>query len=149
YTVFHAMARRGELALPPEETQAGLREATQATLTAAGLPACEISNHARPGAESRHNLTNRRHGHYIGHSPGAHGRLTLPAGKLATRQHRAPEAWLGLVERQGHATRTHDPIATAARLQELLLMGLRLAEGVPRAAFRREARGEPEELLPS
>ncbi len=132
-TVFHARARRGELALPPEETQAALFEATQATLDEAGLPAYEISNHARPGAESRHNLTYWRYGDYIGIGPGAHGRLTLGGGKLALSQHRAPEIWLERVERDGHATRTRQPLDAAERLRECLLMGLRLAEGVPLA----------------
>ncbi len=141
-TVFHARARRGELALPPEGRQAELFEATQETLAAAGLPAYEISNHARPGAESRHNLTYWRYGDYLGVGPGAHGRLTLGAEKLALSQHRAPEIWLQRVAGAGHATRTRTPLAPAERLQELLLMGLRLSEGVPLAAVLAES-GRP------
>jgi len=147
-TVFHARARRGELALPPEETQAALFEATQATLAAAGLPAYEISNHARPGAESRHNLTYWRYGDYLGIGPGAHGRITLAGERFATRQHRAPEAWLAAVERAGQATRTRQRLASAERLQELLLMGLRLTEGVPVAAIEHEGGAAFEGLLP-
>ena len=71
-------------------------------LEGAGLPAYEISNHARPGEESRHNLTYWRYGDYVGIGPGAHGRLTLDGTKYATRAHRAPEAWLDLVDRNGH-----------------------------------------------
>ena len=146
-TVFHARARRGELALPPEATQAALYEATQETLGRLGLPAYEISNHARPGAESRHNLVYWRYGDYLGIGPGAHGRLTLanatPQGeKLALSQHRAPEVWLERVEREGHATRTRQVLAPEERLRECLLMGLRLAEGVPLARVAAES-GRP------
>jgi len=146
-TVFHARARRGELALPPEATQAALYEATQETLGRLGLPAYEISNHARPGAESRHNLVYWRYGDYLGIGPGAHGRLTLanatPEGeKLALSQHRAPEVWLERVERDGHATRTRQILAPEERLRECLLMGLRLAEGVPLARVAAES-GRP------
>jgi len=130
-TAFHARARRGELSLPPEPVQAALYEATQETLEGRGLPAYEISNHARPGAESRHNLTYWRYGDYLGIGPGAHGRLTLDGAKWALRQHRAPEAWLAAVEAKGHATRTREALGARARLEEALLMGLRLAEGVP------------------
>jgi oxygen-independent coproporphyrinogen-3 oxidase len=132
-TVFHARARRGELSLPPEPVQAALYEMTQETLERAGLPAYEISNHARPGAECRHNLVYWRAQDYLGIGPGAHGRLTLQGAKWATRQHRAPEAWLAQVERDGHATRTREPLSAHEQAQEALLMGLRLAEGVPLA----------------
>ena len=137
-TVFHARARRGELSLPPEEQQAELFEATQAILTAAGLPAYEVSNHARSGAACRHNLTYWRYGDYLGIGPGAHGRVTVAGDKQATRQHRAPEAWLEQVEAEGHATRQNEKLSTRQRLEEMLLMGLRLVEGVPLAAIERE-----------
>src|SRR5215468_10657038 len=99
----------------------------------AGLRAYEISNHARPGGESRHNLTYWRYGDYVGIGPGAHGRLTIAGEKFATRQHRAPEAWLAAVEAAGHATRQRDPVAPADRLNELVMMGLRTVEGVRRS----------------
>ncbi len=154
-TAFHGAQRRGELVLPDEGTGVAIFEATRELLEAAGLPAYEISNHARPGAECRHNLTYWRYGDYLGVGPGAHGRITLeapgeddtPGEKLATRQHRAPEAWLAAVERRGHATRARDPVPAETRLEELLMMGLRLTEGVARAAFRRETGREPEDLL--
>ncbi len=157
-TAFHGAQRRGELVLPGEDAGAAIFEATQELLDGAGLPAYEISNHARPGAECRHNLTYWRYGDYLGVGPGAHGRITLavpgagrgagtPGEKLATRQHRAPEAWLEAVERHGHATRARDTVAMETRLEELLMMGLRLTEGVGRAAFRREIGREVEELL--
>ena len=146
-TAFHAAWRRGELAPPEEPLAAGLYETTQEILQAAGLPAYEVSNHARPGGRCRHNLTYWRYEDYAGVGPGAHGRLTQAGGKWATRQHRAPEAWLAAVERDGHATRGRTRLTADERLAELVMMGLRLTEGVSRAAFRREAGEEPELLL--
>jgi putative oxygen-independent coproporphyrinogen III oxidase len=131
-TKFHALHGRGELVLPDEDTAAALYEATQEVLEAAGLPAYEISNHARPGQESRHNLTYWRYGDYVGVGPGAHGRLTLDGVKRATRAHRAPEIWLERVERHGHGGHEPETIPAEARLEEVLMMGLRLAEGVSR-----------------
>ena len=152
-TAFHGAHRRGELVMPDEAAGAALFEATGRMLDEAGLPAYEISNHARPGEECRHNLTYWRYGDYLGIGPGAHGRITLgtkngaPGEKLATRQHRAPEAWLEAVERHGHATRRRDAIPMEARLEELLMMGLRLTEGVTRAAIERETGRELDDLL--
>ena len=146
-TVFHGAWRRGELTLPEEEAAARLYETTQADLEAAGLAAYEISNHARTGAACRHNLTYWRYGDYVGVGPGAHGRVTLGGQKWATRRHRAPEAWLKTVEAEGHATRQRQALSPRERLEEMLMMGLRLEEGVSRAAFRRELDGEPEALL--
>lgn len=146
-TQFHAALRRGELPLLDEELQADLYEATNHTLEAAGLPAYEVSNHARPGAECRHNLTYWRYGDYIGIGPGAHGRLTRSGIKRATRQHRAPEIWLERVETFGHATQAEEPLERSQRLEELLMMGLRLSEPVSRLAFEREAGAQPEKLL--
>ena len=134
-TAFEQRVARGDFQPLPEAEQAALFDWTAARLERAGLPAYEISNHARPGEESRHNLTYWRYGDYVGIGPGAHGRLTLGGVKLATRQHRAPEAWLQAVEREGHATRQRDEIEAAARLQEMVMMGLRLAEGIPAARF--------------
>ncbi len=148
-TVFHGAWRRGELTLPEEEAAAALFEATARQLEEAGLPAYEISNHARPGAECRHNLTYWRYGDYVGIGPGAHGRLTFDGAKRATREHRAPEAWLELVERQGHGWRQVEAITPEQRLAEMVMMGLRLSEGISRAALARELAAAPEELLPA
>ncbi|GAB2177818.1 radical SAM family heme chaperone HemW [Dongia sp. agr-C8] len=134
-TAFEQRVARGDFQTLPEEEQATLFDWTASRLERAGMPAYEISNHARPGEESRHNLTYWRYGDYIGVGPGAHGRLTLAGTKFATRQHRAPEAWLEMVEREGHATRQRDEVAAPARLQEMVMMGLRLAEGIPAARF--------------
>jgi oxygen-independent coproporphyrinogen-3 oxidase len=133
-TAFEGAVRQGRLTMPDEDSAGALYELTQERMEAAGRPAYEISNHARPGAESRHNLTYWRYGDYVGIGPGAQGRLTLGGEKLATRQHRAPEPWLAAVEAGGHATRTREPVAGADRAAEMLMMGLRLAEGVSAAA---------------
>ena len=135
-TAFAPAHARGDFALPDEETQAALYETTVARLEAAGLPAYEISNHARPGAECRHNLVYWRYGDYLGVGPGAHGRLTLDGARVATRQHRAPETWLEAVERQGHGGAEPAALTPREQRDELLMMGLRLAEGIPRARFR-------------
>ncbi len=137
-TAFASAVRRGDFTVPDEDRAAELYETTQEALAEAGLPAYEISNHARPGEESRHNLTYWRYGDYAGIGPGAHGRLTLDGIKHATRQHRAPEAWLELVERQGHATRQRDLVDGEARREEMLMMGLRLAEGIDADRFAAE-----------
>ena len=137
-TAFYPLHARGDLVLPDEELAGDLYEATQSQLAAAGLPAYEISNHARPGEESRHNLTYWRYGDYVGIGPGAHGRLTLDGDKFATRAHRAPEIWLERVERDGHGAAVPSPIDRDARGTELLMMGLRLREGVRLARLKEE-----------
>jgi putative oxygen-independent coproporphyrinogen III oxidase len=146
-TAFETAWRRGDFTLPDEDRAAALFELTQSRLAAAGLPAYEISNHARPGSESRHNLVYWRYGDYLGIGPGAHGRLTLSGEKFATRQLRAPETWLGAAEAAGHGTQETVPVSPAERLEEMLMMGLRLAEAVPRGRFLRECGAEPEALL--
>lgn len=135
-TAFHTLHARGDLVLPDEEAAADMFEHTQAACAAAGLPAYEVSNHAAPGAESRHNLIYWRGGDYVGIGPGAHGRLTRDGTAVALRQHRAPGRWLALVERHGHATREETPLAPRERAEELVMMGLRLAEGIDATGFR-------------
>jgi oxygen-independent coproporphyrinogen-3 oxidase len=130
-TRFHTLARLGQPLTAEEEVAAALYEATQARLDALGLPAYEVSNHARPGAESRHNLAYWRYWDYVGIGPGAHGRETRAGVKRATTRERLPERWLEAVDRQGHALKEAEDIDPDRRLQELLLMGLRLSEGVP------------------
>jgi putative oxygen-independent coproporphyrinogen III oxidase len=141
-TVFEQAYARGDFVLPDEEIQAELYEMTGARLGAADLACYEVSNYAKPGSESRHNLTYWRYGDYVGIGPGAHGRLTLDDRKLATRQHRAPERWLEMVAEQGHATRQQDEVTRDARISELTMMGLRLAEGIPLTRFEAES-GRP------
>jgi len=138
-TAFYAPHQRGDLDLPDEDTAAALHEATQEVLDAAGLPAYEISNHARPGGESRHNLTYWRGGIHAGIGPGAHGRLRSADGAWrATRAVRAPGEWLDRVERAGHGWEPPEPLDATARLEERLLMGLRLTEGLSRTDIRAE-----------
>ena len=142
-TAFHTLHARGALGVPDADTQAALYDATQEVLAGAGLPAYEISNHARPGDESRHNLVYWRYGDYVGIGPGAHGRLTLGGGaKWATRTHRAPEIWLRRVEADGHGEKPREVVAPGERLSEMLMMGLRLTEGVALSRVRAETGGD-------
>ena len=131
-TAFGNRAARGEMLAADEETGAALFEATQLRLASAGLPAYEISNHARPGAECRHNLAYWRYDDYLGIGPGAHGRVTQGGAKVATRQRRAPEAWLAALENTGTAIDETTPIPRETAVEEMLMMGLRLVEGVSR-----------------
>ncbi|HTY68159.1 MAG TPA: radical SAM family heme chaperone HemW [Alphaproteobacteria bacterium] len=135
-TAFHAAHARGEVVLPSEDEAAELFEATQDILATAGLPAYEISNHARRGSECRHNLAYWRYDDYVGVGPGAHGRLTLDGKKVATRQERAPETWLAAVRARGHATAEAREIAPRDAAEEALMMGLRLTEGIAADEFR-------------
>jgi oxygen-independent coproporphyrinogen-3 oxidase len=132
-TAFATLARRGELTVQDEEITAAMFETTQDRLAEAGLPAYEISNHARPGAECRHNLAYWRYQDYVGIGPGAHGRLTRAGGKFATRQYRLPEKWLAVVEAVGTGLEETTAIDRETALEEMLMMGLRLAEGVSRS----------------
>ena len=125
-TRFATEAAAGRLSLPDEDDAAALFEATRAITAAAGLPAYEVSNHARPGAESRHNLTYWRYGDYAGIGPGAHGRR----GGQATQRHRKPENWLSAVDRRGDGLESETALTPEERAREALVMGLRLAEGV-------------------
>jgi oxygen-independent coproporphyrinogen-3 oxidase len=132
YATLHA---RGELVLPDDDAAAALYDATAEEAARFGLDPYEVSNYARPGAESRHNLAYWRYRDYAGIGPGAHGRISLDGALLATRRHRAPEAWAGRVERDGHGTTEEVPVAPQARAREMLLMGLRLSEGIDPARF--------------
>ncbi len=146
-TPFYGNWRRGDWAIPEESLGAELIEITQEILSEAGLPAYEISNHASPGEESRHNLTYWLSRDYIGIGPGAHGRLARGEGAVAFDQHRTPEAWLETVENQGHGTKNRVVVSAHERLEEALMMGLRLTSGIPRDDFARITGGSPEELL--
>ena len=138
-TAFSTLARLGALTLPDEETTAAMFELTQDRLAAAGLPAYEISNHARPGAESRHNLAYWRYQDYVGIGPGAHGRVSRDGGRCATRQYRLPEKWLAAVEATGSGIEETAAVDRETALEEMLMMGLRLVEGIPQARFERIA----------
>ena len=116
-----------------DERAAALFELTADRTAAAGLPAYEISNHARPGAESRHNLTYWHYGDYAGVGPGAHGRR----GGLRTVRHKKPENFLAGMARNGHGLIEEEPLTGAEAAHEALVMGLRLAEGIDPAALAR------------
>lgn len=125
-TRFATEAAAGRLTIPDGDDAADLFEATRAMTASAGIPAYEISNHARPGAESRHNLAYWRYRDYAGVGPGAHGRR----GGLATVRRKKPENWLAAIARNQHGIEVEEPLAPFFRSSEALLMGLRLREGV-------------------
>lgn len=125
-TRFATLAAKGDLVIPDGDAAADLWDATQALTTAAGLPLYEVSNHARPGAESRHNLSYWRYTDYAGIGPGAHGRR----GGIATFRHKKPENWIAAVERNGHGLREETALTADERATEAMVMGLRLAEGL-------------------
>ena len=140
-TAYATLARQGKLAVPDEDAAAQLYDVTEDVCTAAGLASYEVSNYAKPGAESRHNLVYWRYGDYAGVGPGAHGRLTLEGRRIATEAERLPEKWLAAVEARGSSLARADISAEAPR--EHLLMGLRLAEGIDLAAYRERWRVVP------
>lgn len=129
-TPFYMRHARGEFFVPDDEGGGALYEVTQEMMDAAGMPAYEVSNHAAPGQESRHNLTYWRYGDYAGIGPGAHGRLTVENVKYATCGHRAPEVWLERAGRDGHGAHPFEAVTGQQEFIERLMMGLRLREGV-------------------
>jgi putative oxygen-independent coproporphyrinogen III oxidase len=147
-TQFATLHQRGAIILPDDDTAVALYEATSEEAARKSLLPYEVSNYAKPGSESRHNLTYWRYSDYAGIGPGAHGRLTLPASFagepighddnrsiVATRRHRAPEVWAERVERDGHGMVQESPLGQLERAREMLLMGLRLTEGIDAARF--------------
>ncbi len=148
-TAFGDRAARGRLpGLPDEDAAADLYLATEELCAAAGLPAYEVSNHARPGAESRHNLIYWRSGDYAGIGPGAHGRLTLGPARLAIETPKSPADWLAQVERLGHGEAARVALPLPDQAAEYLMMGLRLGEGIDLARHARLAgRGLPADRL--
>jgi putative oxygen-independent coproporphyrinogen III oxidase len=141
-TAFHTRAAKGELVPTDEEAAAVLFELTQERLTAHGMPAYEISNHARPGAACRHNLVYWRYEDYLGIGPGAHGRITRGGIKYATRKRRLPEAWLKQPDFEEMTAITRE-----TAVEEMVMMGLRLIEGVPRARLELLAECSVESLF--
>ncbi|MBW4331707.1 radical SAM family heme chaperone HemW [Stakelama sp. CBK3Z-3] len=125
-TRFATLFAKGALTLPEGDAAADLFDATRSMTAAAGLPAYEISNHARAGAQSRHNLTYWRYGDYAGIGPGAHGRRL----KTATLRHKKPENWMAAVTRNDHGLKSEDALDADTRAVEAILMGLRLDEGI-------------------
>jgi putative oxygen-independent coproporphyrinogen III oxidase len=135
-------ARGGLKGLPDEDAAAEMFHLTQELCALAGLPAYEVSNHAVEGGEARHNLVYWRSGDWGGIGPGAHGRLTLGGTRWATETPRAPEGWLRQVETQGQGEAARVAVPLAEQAEEMLMMGLRLAEGIDLARYERLA-GQP------
>ncbi|HTC82947.1 MAG TPA: radical SAM family heme chaperone HemW [Rhizomicrobium sp.] len=136
-TPYALLHRNGQLRIPDEDLAAGLYEATQELTEAAGLPAYEISNHARPGQESRHNLIYWRYGDYAGVGPGAHGRLDLHGRRTATAAIKLPERWRDTVAKTGHGFAELTPVPNHEAAREHLLMNLRLSEGFDLTAYEK------------
>jgi putative oxygen-independent coproporphyrinogen III oxidase len=134
-TPFATLHKSGKLITPDDDSARELFDLTQEICGAAGLPAYEVSNHARPGAECRHNLVYWRGREYAGVGPGAHGRLDIDGRRHAIATERRPEAWLTQVEATGHGVITDEVLLPEERADEFLLMGLRLAEGIDPARY--------------
>ncbi|CAA2102794.1 Oxygen-independent coproporphyrinogen-III oxidase-like protein YqeR [Methylobacterium bullatum] len=134
-TPFFGLHAAGKLVPPDNDMARALYDVTQEVCDAAGLYSYEISNHSRPGAQSRHNLLYWRYGEYAGIGPGAHGRLVTGEGRIGTVTERAPEAWLARVERDGHGIVETETLSAADQGDEFLMMGLRLREGVDPARY--------------
>jgi oxygen-independent coproporphyrinogen-3 oxidase len=141
-TPFFALHAAKKFAIPDADAAADLYQLTQEVTAAHGLPAYEISNHARPGAESRHNLTYWRYGEYVGVGPGAHGRFITEGTRTVTMAERHPERWLALVEQQGHGVADGEELTRDEEADEFLLMGLRLVEGLDLVRYA-ELAGRP------
>jgi putative oxygen-independent coproporphyrinogen III oxidase len=144
-TPFAALHAGGKLVLPDDDLGRDLYDLTLDQCAAAGLPAYEVSNHARRGAECRHNLVYWRYGEYAGIGPGAHGRLVVDGTRRATATEKRPEGWLAQVEARGHGVTVDDALTRVEQADELLLMGLRLAEGIDPTRYAALA-GRPLEL---
>jgi oxygen-independent coproporphyrinogen-3 oxidase len=129
-TPFYGLHRAGKLKTPDENLARELYDVTQEICAKEGLPSYEISNHARLGAECRHNLVYWRGQEYAGIGPGAHGRIDIDGIRHAVATEKRPEAWLMRVEAQGHGVITDDTLDSEQRADEFLLMGLRLSEGI-------------------
>jgi putative oxygen-independent coproporphyrinogen III oxidase len=136
-TPFAVLHTAGKLVVPDEDTARALYDTTQAVCANSGLPAYEISNHARPGAECRHNLIYWRAHEYAGVGPGAHGRLDIAGERRATATEKRPESWLMRVESLGHGVVTDEALTREQMADEFLLMGLRLSEGIDPARYAR------------
>lgn len=136
-TAFFALHRAGKLPVPDPDAARALYDVTQEVCSGAGLPAYEISNHARPGAECRHNLVYWRYGEYAGVGPGAHGRLVHDGYRWAQSTERSPEQWLSAVQAGGEGLIENDPLDAESQGDEYLLMGLRLTEGVDAGVYQK------------
>jgi putative oxygen-independent coproporphyrinogen III oxidase len=144
-TAFFDLHEAGSLKIPDEDTGAELYELTQELTAAAGLPAYEVSNHAMPGNECRHNMLYWRYGEYAGVGPGAHGRLVdASGGRRATVTERHPETWLSMVRSQGNGLIEQSPVSAQDAAAEYVLMSLRTREGISLARLAGLAGQQPD-----
>ncbi len=143
-TPYALLHRNGSLQIPNDDIAAGLYETTQEMTEAAGLPAYEISNHARPGQESRHNLIYWRYGDYAGVGPGAHGRINLGGQRTATAAIKLPERWRDTVTKNGQGFAEQAAVSNDEAAREHLLMNLRLAEGLDLAGYEQRWGARPD-----
>lgn len=134
-TKFARLYARGEFTMPDDDAAEALYDITAEESARYGLHRYEVSNYAKPGGESRHNLTYWRYGDYAGIGPGAHGRLLIAGAMLATTRHRAPERWMEAVSREGHGTTLEETVPERDRAREALIMGLRLRDGIDASVF--------------
>ena len=134
-TMFERLERAGKLVMPSLDIQRDLWDVTQSMMAKAGMPAYEVSNHAREGAESRHNMIYWRYGEYVGVGPGAHGRIMDREGRRAQATEKHPEMWLTCVETEGHGLVEDEALSIEEQGDEFLLMGLRLTEGIDPSRF--------------
>lgn len=136
-TAFEMLHRAGKLVTPDADTGRALWDVTQELCEARGMPAYEVSNHAKSGSESRHNLVYWRYQEYAGVGPGAHGRIGGDGARIATSTEKNPERWLASVEKSGHGLIEEEKLSLLEQADEMLVMGLRLAEGIDVARFER------------
>lgn len=141
-TPFYGRWRKGDLVIPEEDISAEMYDLTNQICASHGYPAYEISNYARPGEESRHNLTYWRYGDYIGVGAGAHGRISYGGETYATMQNKKPETWLKNAKANGYATKDHIRLNSTEMAEEMIMMGLRLTEGIDLKSFEKRI-GQP------
>lgn len=146
-TLFYTRSQRGEELTAPDDQAASMFEATQTIMIEHGMPAYEISNHAIPGQESRHNLTYWHYDDYIGVGPGAHGRYTDKT-RQATDNHRSPEVWLQQVHEKNHGLRQTEALTPETTMREALMMGLRLREGISKETWSHKFGVSIQDFLP-
>ena len=148
-TPFHGQWRQGRLTPLADDIAAIMFAHTREWLVEAGLPDYETSNHSAPGDECQHNLIYWRYEDFIGIGPGAHGRISIDETKYAVERRKNPERWLTAVEKTGHGTRNKEPLGLNERLAEMIIMGLRLREGIPVRRFLRETGSNIQACLPN
>ncbi len=136
-TRYFDLYQKGKLIMPDGDLSADMFHLTQDMTAGAGMPAYEISNHARPGEESQHNLTYWRYGEYAGIGPGAHGRITIDGVRHATATEKMPFKWAELVSQNGHGATVDDILTWEEQGDEYLVMGLRLREGISPDRYRK------------